>query len=138
MKFCLVHVFLGYPQFVPTLDGVFPPKPLKWIVANGPKISLLFISKTLFMSKSINLKIAYISVPPLKSWTRHWKTKTKYRKPLRCFEVPLQSNIHTCIGYFTGFPIITFITAPCKWPLTPKLDMATWAFWGLSDMRHRL
>ena len=24
------------------------------------------------------------------------------------------------------------------WPLTPKIDTATWAFFGLSDMRHGL
>ena len=27
---------------------------------------------------------------------------------------------------------------PYEWPLNPKIDTATWAFLGLSDMRHGL
>ena len=32
----------------------------------------------------------------------------------------------------------TYCSRIDKWPLTPKIDTATWAFLGLSDMRHGL
>ena len=30
------------------------------------------------------------------------------------------------------------LQVPTLWPLAPKIDTATWTFFGLSDMRHGL